>query len=179
MKRILYSISIGSLALALTAWGQEINDARPDRAKVHRTSTVRAARPANTGSMVGAHGYSARSYSSTAPFRQRTYVTPRTSSNAIVSQDARMHTFRDRDLASNRYVGARSNTVVNRERNLATNRYVGTRSNVSVNRDRNFAVNRRGYVTTTNNFRGGTYGGRQYAGIRIYQRQWHDRDWWR
>jgi len=53
------------------------------------------------------------------------------------------------------------------------------RSNTVVNRDRNFAVNRQGNVTTTNNFRSGAYGGRQYAGVRDYQRQWHDRDWWR
>ena len=167
MKRILYSISIGSLALALTAWGQGINDTRPDRAKAHRTSTVRATRPANTGSMVGTHGYSGRSYSSIAPSRQRTYVTPRTSSNAIVSQDARMRTFRDQNLSSNRYIGARSNMVVNRDRDLA------------VNRTRNFDVNRRGYVTTNNNFRAGAFGGQRYTGIRNYQRQWHDRDWWR
>src|SRR5436305_10044797 len=122
MKRILYSISIGSLALALTAWGQEINDARPDRAKAHRTSTVRATRPANTGSMAGTHGYSGRSYSSIAPSRQRTYVTPRTSSNAIVSQDERMRTFRDQNLSSNRYIDGRSNMVVDRDLHLAVNR---------------------------------------------------------
>src|SRR5207244_12140185 len=122
MKRIVYWISIGSRALRLTAWGQEINDARPDRAKAHRTSTVRATRPANTGPMVGTHAYSGRSYSSIAPSRQRTYVTPRTSSNAIVSQDTRMRTFRDQNLSSNRYIDARSNMVVNRDRDLAVNR---------------------------------------------------------
>src|SRR5437773_6246297 len=167
MKRILYSICIGSLALALTAWGKEINDTRPDRAKTHRTSTVRAARPVNTGTMVGTPGYGARGYGLNAPFRQRTYATPRTSSNAVVSQDARMRTFPDQNLSSNRYIGARSNTVVNRDRDLA------------VNRTRNFDVNRRGYVTTNNNFRTGAFGGQQYTGVRNYQRQWHDRDWWR
>ncbi|PYK04666.1 MAG: hypothetical protein DME66_09005, partial [Verrucomicrobia bacterium] len=71
------------------------------------------------------------------------------------------------NLSSNRYIGTRSNVAVNRDRNLA------------INRTRNFDVNRQGYVTTNNNFRGGVYGGRQYAGVRDYQRQWHDRDWWR
>src|SRR5438094_5265487 len=121
MKRILYSICIGSLALALTAWGQGINDTRPDRAKAHRTSTVRATRPANTGTMVGTHGYSGRGYSSPAPSRQRTYVTPRTSSNAVVGQNARMRTVRDQNLSSNRYIGARSNMVVTRDRDVAGN----------------------------------------------------------
>jgi hypothetical protein len=192
MKGILYSICIGSLALGLTAWGQQINDTRPDRAKAHRTSTVRATRPANTGATVGAHGYSARGYSSTAPYRQRTYVTPRTSSNAVVGQNARMRGFAERNLSSNRYIGARSNVAVNRDRDLAINRTrtfdvnrdrnadaFRTRNGLAINRDRNFAVNRQGTVTTTNNFRGGAYGGRQYAGVRDYQRQWHDRDWWR
>jgi len=73
MKRILYSICIGSLALALTAWGQQVNDTRPDRAKAHRTSNVRATRPANTGATAGA-----RHYTPTAPVRQRTYTAPRT-----------------------------------------------------------------------------------------------------
>ena len=162
MKGILYSICIGSLALGLTAWGQQVNDTRPDRAKAHRTSTVRATRPANTGAMMGARGYS-----STAPYRQRTYVTPRTSSNAVIGQNARMRGYGERNLSSNRYIGTRSNVAVNRDRNLA------------INRTRNFDVNRQGYVTTNNNFRGGAYGGRQYAGVRDYQRQWHDRDWWR
>jgi len=56
MKRTLCSICIGSLALTLTAWGQPIKDTRPDRAKAQRTANVRAARPANTGAMMGSLG---------------------------------------------------------------------------------------------------------------------------
>ncbi len=154
MKRILYSICIGSLALALTAWGQQINDTRLDRAKAHRTPNVRATRSPNTGAMMSTHRYT-----STAPFRQRTYMTPRTNSNAVVNQDARMRAFRERNLSSNRYIGARSNAAVDR--------------------DRNFAVNRRGNVAINNNFRSGAFRGQQYAAFRDYQRQWHDRNWWR
>src|SRR6266853_500213 len=113
MKRILYSICIGSLALALTAWGQQINDTRPDRAKVHRTSNVPAIRPANTGAMMGTHRYT-----STAPFRQRTYMTPRINSNALVNQDARMRAFRDRN-----------SIAINRDRTFAVNR----RGNFAIN----------------------------------------------
>ena len=128
MKRILYSICIGSLALGLTAWGQQINDTRPDRAKAHRTSNVRATRPANTAAMTGAH----RS-TSTAPVRQRTYMTPRTNSNAVVNQDARMHAFHQRNLSSNQDFRARSNVAVDRDRNFAINQ---TR-NLGFNRERN------------------------------------------
>jgi len=187
MKRILYSTCIASLALALTAWGQQINDTRPDRAKAHRTSNVRATRPANTGAMMSTHRYA-----STAPFRQRTYMTPRTNSNAVVNQDARMRAFRERNLSSNRYIGARSNAAVDRDRNFAINRTRNfdvnrdrntsefrARDSLAINRDRNFAVNRRGNVAINNNFRSGAFRGQQYAAFRDYQRQWHDRNWWR
>src|SRR5947208_15169267 len=86
MKRIiLYSACIGSLALGLTAWGQQVNDRRPDRAKAQRTANVRATRPANTGVAMGA-----RHYNSTAQFRQRSYATPHANSSAVANRDARM-----------------------------------------------------------------------------------------
>ena len=195
MKPILYSTCIASLALTLTAWGQQTNDTRPDRAKAHRTSNVRAARPANTGAMVGTH----RS-TSTAPVRQRTYMTPRTNSNAVVNQDARMRAFSQRNLSSNQDFRARSNVVVNRDRNFAINRtrnfdvnrdrntdQFSARNSLAINRDRNFAinrtrnfeVNRRGNVAINNNFRSGAFRGQQYAAFRDYHREWHDRGWWR
>src|SRR6266581_3531999 len=142
MKRILYSICIGSLALALTAWGQQVNDTRPDRAKAHRTSNVRATRPANTGATAGA-----RHYTPTAPVRQRTYTAPRTNSNAVVNQNARMRAYRKQNFARNQDFRARSNVAVNRTRNFDVNRNRNTdefraRNNVAMNRDRNLAVNR-------------------------------------
>src|SRR5438132_571252 len=150
MKRIIYSICIGSLALGLTAWGQQINDTRPDRAKTQRTANVRATRPANTGAMMGTHRYT-----STAPSRQRSYLAPRTNPNAVVNQDARMRAFSQRNLSSNQDFRARSNVVVNRDRNFAINRtrnfdvnrdrntdQFSARNSLVINRDRNFAVNR-------------------------------------
>ena len=181
--------------LGLTAWGQQINDTRPDRAKAHQTSNVRATRPANTGAMMGAHRYT-----STAPFRQRTYVKPRTNPNAVVNQDARMRAFRQRNFSSNQDFRARSNVVVDRDRNFAMNRTRNfdvnrdrntaefhSRNGLAINRDRNFAVNRttnfdvnrRRNVTINNNFRSGAFRGQQYAAFRNYHRQWHDRGWWR
>src|SRR6266700_911922 len=159
MKRILYSICIGSLALALTAWGQQVNDTRPDRAKAHRTSNVRATRPANTGATAGA-----RHYTPTAPVRQRTYTAPRTNSNAVVNQDARMRAYRNQTFARNQDFRARSNVAVNRERNVAVNRTRNfdvnrnrntdefrARNSVAINRDRNFAVNRTRNVDVNRN----------------------------
>ena len=181
--------------LGLTAWGQQINDTRPDRAKAHQTSNVRATRPANTGAMMGAHRYT-----STAPFRQRTYVKPRTNPNAVVNQDARMRAFRQRNFSSNQDFRARSNVVVDRDRNFAMNRTRNfdvnrdrntaefrSRNGLAINRDRNFAVNRttnfdvnrRRNVTINNNFRSSAFRGQQYAAFRNYHAQWHDRGWWR
>ena len=195
MKRIIYSICIGSLALGLTAWGQQINDTRPDRAKTQRTANVRATRPANTGAMMGTHRYT-----STAPFRQRSYLAPRTNPNAVVNQDARMSAFRQRNFSSNQDFRARSNVVVDRDRNFAMNRTRNfdvnrdrntaefrSRNGLAINRDRNFAVNRttnfdvnrRRNVTIDNNFRSGAFRGQQYAAFRNYHTQWHDRGWWR
>jgi len=149
MKPVLYSVCIGSLALALTAWGAQVNDRRPDRAKAQRTSHVRATKPANTGGMTGAH----RNIS-TASYRQRAHVTPRTSSHAVVNRDARMRAYRERNLSRNQDVRARNNVAVNSNRNLAVNRARNADVNrdrstdefharkLAVNRDRNFAVTR-------------------------------------
>jgi len=187
MKRILYSTSIASLALTLTAWGQQINDTRPDRAKAQRTQNVRATRPANIGAMTSTHRYT-----STAPVRQRAYMTPRTNSNAVVNQDARMRAFRQRNFSSNQDFRARSNVAVNRDRNFAVNRTrdfgfnrdrnageFRARNNLAINRERNFAFNRRGNFAINNNFRSGAFRGQQYAAFGNYHREWHDRGWWR
>src|SRR5213596_1064681 len=195
MKRVLYSVCIGSLALALTAWGAQTNDRRPDRAKAQRTANVRATTPAHRSSTMSTH----RNFS-TAQYRQRAQITPRTSSHAVVNRDARMRTYRDRNLSSNRDFGARRNVAVNRERKLAVNRtrnvdinrhrdtdQFRARNNLAVNRNRNvaatrtrnFAYYRGGNVRINNNFRSAAFRGQQYTVFRNYHRQWHDRSWWR
>ena len=139
-------------------------------------------------------------YTSTAPFRQRSYLAPRTNPNAVVNQDARMSAFRQRNFSSNQDFRARSNVVVDRDRNFAMNRTRNfdvnrdrntgefrSRNGLAINRDRNFAVNRttnfdvnrRRNVTIDNNFRSGAFRGQQYAAFRNYHTQWHDRGWWR
>jgi hypothetical protein len=149
MRRIIYSACIGSLALALTAWGAQANDRRPDRAKAQRTSNVRATTPTHRSATMSTH------HTSGAQYRQRSNVTPRNHSNPAISQNARMRTYRERNLSRNQEFRARSNVAVNRDRNVAVNRarnvdvnrYRNTnesraRNNAAVNRERNFAVNR-------------------------------------
>lgn len=224
MKRILYSVCIGSLALALTAGAaQAAKDKRPERAKPqHRTANVHAARPANTGGTMSGH----RNVSA-AQYRQRSYAKPRTSSNAVVKHDTGLRAVRERNLARNERMRERNfqrkqdfrarpdvaanrdrnvavnrtrNFDVNRERNVAVNRTRNAdinryrnanefrgRNTVAINRNRNFAVNRtqntayyrRGNVRITNNWRGDAFRGQRYAAFRNYNRQWHDRSWWR
>ena len=167
MRRIIYSVCIGSLALALTAWGAQVNDRRPDRAKAQRTSNVRAARPANTHATMGA-----RHNTSIAPNRQRSHVAQRTSSAvdrkpvaaarssqriggggvaatpATVRERnvARNQQLRERNLARKQEIRERHNVAVNRDRNVATNRSrdaeVRARNNAAVNRERNLAASR-------------------------------------
>jgi len=237
MKRVLYSVCIGSLALALTVGAAQDNKKKPERARPqHRTANVHAARPANTGATMSAH----RNVSA-AQYRQRSYAKPRTSSNAVVKHNTGLRAVRERNLARNEALRernrtqefrARNNVAVNRDRNLAVtrtrndvNRYRNTnesrtrnsvavnrernvtvnrtrnsevnrarnanefrgRNNVAINRNRNFAVNRTGNaayyrggnVRITNNWRGDAFRGQRYAAFRNYNRQWHDRSWWR
>ena len=223
MKRVLYSVCIGSLALALTAGAANDNKRKPERASPqHRTANVHAARPANTGRTMSAH----RNVSA-AQYRQRSYATPRTSSNAVVKHNTGLSAVRERNLARNERMRDRNfqrnqefrarrdvaadrdrnvavnrtrNFDANRERNVAVdrtrnadiNRYRNAnefrgRNNVAINRNRNFAVNRtqnaayyrRGNVSITNNWRGDAFRGQRYAAFRNYNRQWHDRSWWR
>jgi hypothetical protein len=59
------------------------------------------------------------------------------------------------------------------------------RNNVAINRNRNFnrtqnaAFYRGGNVRVTNNWRGNAFRGQRYWAFRNYNRQWHDRSWWR
>jgi Putative peptidoglycan binding domain len=61
----------------------------------------------------------------------------------------------------------RNNVTINRNRN------------VRVNRTQNAAFYRGGNVRVTNNWRDDAFRGQRYAAFRNYNRQWHDRSWWR
>ena len=206
MKSILYSVCIGSLALALTAGGaQAPKDKRSERAKPQqRSAKVQATTPANTG-----RAMSARRNASAAQYRQRSYAKPHGSSNAVVEHNSGLRSVRERNLARNERMRERNfqrkqefrarrdvavnrdrNVAVNRTRNADVNRFRNTnefrsRNNVAFNRERNFnrtenaAFYRRGNVRITNSWRGDAFRGQRYAAFRNYHRQWHDRSWWR
>ena len=164
MKSILYSICIGSLALALTAGGaQAATDKRPERAKPQqRTVKVQAARPANTGRTMSAH----RNVSA-AQYRQLSNAKPRTSSAinrkpvAATPSSQRIGgggaadtpaTVRERNLARNERMRERNSQEFRARRDVAvksptarpasTTPATARERNLAVNRDRNVAVNR-------------------------------------
>src|SRR2546426_10324471 len=98
MKSILYSVCIGSLALALTAGGaQAPKDKRSERAKPQqRPAKVQATTPANTGRVM-----SARRNASAAQYRQRSHAKPRGSSNAVVEHNNGLRSVRARHVSRN------------------------------------------------------------------------------
>src|SRR6266699_1050935 len=149
MKSILYSVCIGSLALALTAGGaQAARDKRSDNAKPQqRSAKVQAARPANTGRSMSAH----RNVSA-AQYRQRSYAKPRTSSNAVVKHNTGLRAVRERNLARNERMRERNSQEFRARRDVAVKSPTARPAsmtpatardrNLAVNRDRNVAVNR-------------------------------------
>jgi len=101
-----------------------------------------------------------------------------------------------RDVAVNRNrndsANRDRNVAVNRAKNADVNRFRNTNefrnhNNVAINWNRNLTVKRtqnaafyRGNnVRVTNNWRGDAFRGQRYAAFRNYNRQWHNRNWWR
>jgi len=116
--------------------------------------------------------------------------------NSSVNRNRNLAVNRDRNVAVNRTRNFDANrerdVAVNPARNADVNRYRNAnelrgRNNVAINRNRNVAVNRTGNaayyrggnVRITNNWRGDAFRGQRYAAFRNYNRQWHDRNWWR
>jgi Putative peptidoglycan binding domain len=202
MKSILYSALVGSLALALAAGGAQAatdKSKRQERAKPQqRSANVQAARPANTGRSMAAHRN--RNVSAAQYRQQRSYATPRSTSAvnrkpvAATPSSQRIGgggaaatrtTARDRNSS----VSGNRNLAANRDRNVAVNRTknaayyrgrnVRQRDEGVASTRTNAAFYRGGNVRVTNNWRGDAFRGQRYAAFRNYNRQWHNRSWWR
>jgi hypothetical protein len=186
MKRIVYSICIGTLALALTAWGEEIKTTPNAKGKAKANSSASVKKATGGGSVRSAGQVRTQHSPATAGsprFSQRSYnATPKGSSSAIVRQknlrSDRVHTFRERNLSTNNQVRARNDVAINRERNLSVNRRgnldVSGSTNVTTNRAR--SINRS--VAVNNNWRSSQFSGQNYAAFRNYSRAYHNRYWW-
>src|SRR5260370_28980368 len=120
--------------------------------------------------------------------RERNSQEFRARRDVAVNRDRNVAVDRTRNFDANR----ERNVTVNRTRNADVNRLRNAnefrgRTNATINGNRNFAVNRTanaayyrgGNVRITNNWRGAAFRGQRYAAVRNYNRQWHDRSWWR
>ena len=199
MKSILYSICIGTLALALTAWGEQVQGTGSAKTKTNARgaasaqharmggATVRSAAAVRTRSNVSAARFHPRT---SAMVRERGVANVRSSRVQARSQVAanrarnvdvnRARSFnREQNMAINR----QRNAAVARERNLAVNRQQNAAFNRGRNlasaRQQNAAINLQRNARITNNWRGTRFSGQSYAAFRNYHRQWHDRGWWR
>ena len=126
MKRVLYSICIGSLALALTAWGQQGSSTTTVKTKATKQGAVSAqtttsAKTATrtSGSMAGTR------------FHQRANVSAGARSSAM------------RNTSANARIRARNATMTNRsrERNIAMTERVRNQEKVNVRNKTNVPVN--------------------------------------
>ena len=198
MKRIVFLTCIGSLALALTAFGAQRGKGGHGSA---RGSGARSAHVASRGG--GGHAASVR----TAPNRSsarsqhaiaghsRTGNARNNRVNAARAQGAQ--TARNRAMANTRNRErnlARENARNNRrEARLRNQRAANANANARINARRNFAANRGRNMTlgrnaavnrnrqnarVVNNWRNNRFRGSRYAAFYNYNRRWHDRGWW-
>jgi len=150
MKGILYSICIGSLALALTAQGEEIQGtANVDtKGKPRTTSRVHATTAARTHAAVS----NTRMQPNMAGTRVRAQtVTPRTNVNTTLQNRQRF----------NESARARTSLATNSERNMRVNR----NRNVTVNQNQNVVINRNRASFS--------------EAVNLHRHEFHDRDFWR
>src|ERR1051325_6280373 len=104
MKRIIYSVCIGSLVLAVAAWGQEPNGHQKQKRSHNKQAVQKAS--ARSADKKTNHPSQARN--------QRTYRgTPRTHSNSMARQsnpmNDRVRTSHARDLSNNDQIQSRPN----------------------------------------------------------------------
>ncbi len=208
MKRIVFLTCIGSLALALTAWGAQ-QENRSARGGGGRSAyAVSTGGGGHAASMRTARNFSAgshqRAIATSSRARPNSFAHVRTPQRnhmqAARAQNTRMTRTRTAANTHNR-------AVINRERNLArantarinrneaarlrnermtqANARINARRNFAANRGRNMtlgrnvAVNRnRANARVVNTWRNARFRNPRYAVFYNYRRQWHDRGWW-
>ncbi len=213
MKRIVFLTCIGSLALALTAWGAPKEKATKGSARGasgHSAQVVSARGGDHAASTRTARNFSApRSHQHAISSSSRARSNSFTRANTSRTNRAQAATAQSTRVAHNRAAAdARDRASINRERSLAraniakTNRREAARlrdqrtgqSNARINARRNLAANRgkdmtlgrnvainrsRENIRVVNNWHNDRFRGSRYAAFYNYNRQWHDRSWWR
>ncbi len=180
MKRTLLAICVGITGLAVGASAENPREQSGTTPKARR-----AAVSANANSRAGGQRsgqFQARQNASTRQFRKhdvnaQSNTQLGTAANRRVNRNvAREQGFR-RAQTINGNTGVNANERFARHQNVQRQREVNriNRENFAVNRTRN--INRN--VTVVNNWRSANFAGRPYVAFRNYNRQWHDRGWWR
>ncbi len=201
MKRIVLLTFIGSLALALTAWGapKGKHANRAPKSKSASSAHVVAARS-------GGHTAKARTSHSVRP-RGKTHSVTRVNRAGRSRMDAaRTRSARTANRSAARKASVRNRATANREKALArTNTPRNNRAeaakigraraaqanvgkaaarNLAVNQKRNLtfarnvALNRDRNVRIVNDWRNDRFRGGDYVAFYDYNRVWHDRSWW-
>lgn len=197
MKRIVFLTCMGSLALALTAFGA------PKGKGGHGSARHGGARSAHVVSRGGGHAATAqrtRSAHNVRVAHARNRNVARANNLRANHREARLRNQRTAENvrvahARNRERNvARANTLranhrearLRNERTAEANARINGRRNFAANRERNVtlgrnaAVNRnRQNVRVVNNWHNDRFRGSRYGAFYNYNRQWHDRGWWR
>jgi hypothetical protein len=206
MKRIVFLTCIGSLALALTAWGAQKGKGGHESTKGGGARSAHVISPRSGGGHSVARANRAPGSSQLRTARARTHIAePRTATRNSARTDS-VRARSSRVVSREAKTAERTTTALNRERNLTranaqrTSRVQATqarnariaqatrntaRKNLAVNWQRNLTLsrsllhNRAGNVRVTNNWRGAPFNDPRYAAFHNYNRTWHDRGWWR
>ena len=192
MKRILYSLCIGSVMLALTAAGAPPDKANPKgkkhgKASAQVTASAKGKTAVREGGMARAQHSVAKPYARSKATVSRATVRPdsgRTIRKPSVVAKSKVRT--SRDVANQSKVRASRDVAVSRERAFrGAGDQIGSRRAVAVARERSFRADRSGRlnrsrnVRITNTWRDSRFAGAQYAAFRDYRRVYRDRDWYR
>ncbi len=177
MKKLLHSMCIGSIALALCAPGALAKDKHKGHrgrsaqhvaaAHGHAKAAVRSRGHRTVQHRIAHHRNAVRSARSHAVVNRRSF-------HASREHATRQLNASNRRTAHHRQI-ARTNRRTIRERNNVA--MINREHNPRASRTRR--VVRSGRVHVTNNWNGERFSGRHYAAFRNYERHRHSRDWYR
>ena len=181
MKRILYTICIGTLALAFTARAADQNN---QNSKHNRKATTVSKQSAvqTSGHKGNRHAMSnsgqmktQRNLNTASSHQRHSNVSKQTNASAKLNGNAHRnnHVRASNQTNVSRHASVNGNQLHNRAMVRHSNG-LHNNTNVTVNRQRN--VNRN--VVVTNNWHGHNFSGQNYWAFRNYHRQWHNRNWW-
>jgi hypothetical protein len=202
MKRIVFLTCIGSVALALTAWGAPKDRPATRSAKGKNAPSAHTASARGGGHVAGhaAPMRTTRSFSSARSHQRAVAATPRARSSSVARaralQSSRVEAARVRSMRTanaRTTVAARNRAAINRERSLARANTLRTNSieaarlrnaqaanaNARIAVRNNLAINRARNARIVNRWRSDRFRGSNYAAFYNYNRRWHDRTWWR